>query len=193
MEQHWIPHFVDEKGRCLDVYSSLLTDDIIFINSPINQRVAGLINTCLLYITSKLGRNHPQLYINTRGGDLIAALSTLDVIEYYKRQNLVVETVGFGEIGIAPLILLMAGTEEKRILANNAQISLYMGLESLELVNMQGAQAKSKQSELLKAKVQQIISQYSKFNIEELRFRTENEAFISAEEALKFGLVDKIL
>ena len=135
--QYWIP-MVRRGSQYLDVYSSMLEDGIIFVNAPIDQRIAGLATSSLLHHAAR-GENTgcAKMYLNTKQGDIVSAMSIVDIIELYKRRNVEIQTLGFGEAGVAACLILASGTPRQRKVAAHCQLSLDLGLDHLDLPNPQ--------------------------------------------------------
>jgi ATP-dependent Clp endopeptidase proteolytic subunit ClpP len=191
--QFWIPS-VNHNGHHLDVYSSMLADGIIFVNARIDQRIAGLITSCLLQISSNIDVvQKPQIYLNTKLGDLVAAMSVVDIIEFYKNRDITIQTMGFGEIGIAGGLILTSGSKGFRKMATHSQLSLYLGVDNLEFGGVQSAEAKSIQAEKMRRISIELLSKYSGQDKDEFRIRTNREDYLDGRESKRLGLIDDII
>lgn len=190
--QYWIPT-VSQDGRFLDIYSAMLADGIIFVNAPINQRVAGLVASSLLHI-DRLARASKQakLYLNSKEGDLVAAMSIVDIMEHYKKK-VPLHTVGLGELGIAGSVILAAGSKGCRRAASHAKLSLYVGLSHFDFPNIQSAEMKSSQGEGIKQEMIAMLAHYSGQDPMFFRMRLNSEQYLTASEAIKFGLIDEAI
>lgn len=191
--QFWTPT-VNHHGQYLDVYSSMLADGIIFVNAPINQRIAGLVTSSLLHINSNTDTaKKPKIYLNTRKGDIVSALSIVDIIEFYKSKNIQIQTIGFGEVGIAAALILAAGTKGFRKLAKHAQVSLYLGLDSLDFEVIKSTQAQERQETKLRKKSNELFAQYTGQDISVFRNLTGAEKYLDAKEVKGIGLIDDFI
>lgn len=191
--EHWIPTIRNRKGQILDIYSSLMEKGKIFVNMPINQKTAGLINVCLDHIITEQDINRPEIFLSANNGDVISAMMIVDIIEFYKKNNIEIRTLAFGEIGIAASLVLASGTKGNRFIAPNCQLSLYLGLDGLEFCNINDTQAKYMQAEKIKNRCLELFVKFSNKNLEELRHQTDNEMYINAEEAIKMGIAEYII
>jgi ATP-dependent Clp protease protease subunit len=191
--QYWIPT-VQQGGQFLDVYSSMLTDGIIFINAPIDQRIAGLVTSCLLHISSNTGVvQHPKIYLNSKHGDIISSMSIVDIIEYYKKKDTRIQTMGFGEIGVAAGLILAAGTLGFRKVAAHSRLSLRLGIDNLEFGGIQSEQAKAREEGKMRQISLELFAKYSGQTIEVLRIYANKEGYLDATEAKDLKLVDEII
>jgi ATP-dependent Clp endopeptidase proteolytic subunit ClpP len=172
----------------------MLEDGIIFVNASIDQRIAGLIATSLLHLHAHGQRNAPaKVYINSKRGDIVSAMSVVDIIELYKRMQIKVETVGIGEVGAAGCLIVAAGTRNHRKVAAHCQLSLYLGLDNFDLPNIKSAEMQLKQSEKIKARFLEQLSVYTQQPLDFFRVRGNSEEYLSAEEAKRLGLVDELI
>ena len=191
--QFWTPT-VNHHGQYLDVYSSMLIDGIIFINAPIDQRIAGLVTSSLLHINSNSETPQtPKLYLNTRGGNIVSAMSIVDTIEFFKGKNIQIQTLAFGEIGIATALILAAGSKGIRKIAKHAQLSLYLGLESLDIEVIKSTQARERQDTSLRTKTNELFAFYSGQDISLFRGLTAAEKYLDADESKSLCLVDEFI
>jgi len=189
--QHWIPT-VTSNGRHLDIYSSMVSDGIVFVNAGINQRVAGLVVSALIHICKDSKQQEAKLYINAGGGDITSALSVVDMMEFFKSRAFTIHTMGLGEVGVGSALILAAGTKGCRKLAHNSQVSLYLGGNALEVNNALSSQAKVTQAERLRGLCIDMLARFSTEDVEGFRIRTNTETFLSAPEAQSLGLIDEL-
>jgi len=188
--QFWTPT-VSHHGQYLDVYSSMIADGIIFVNAPIDQRIAGLVTSTLLHISSNTdSAQKPKIYLNTRKGNITSAMSIVDIIEFFKNKNIPIQTVAFGEIGVAAALILAAGTKGMRKIARHAQASLYLGLESLDIEVIKSTEAQGRQESQLRRLTNELLAKYSGQDINIFRNLTGAEQYLEADKAKNIGLVD---
>lgn len=191
--QYWTPT-VRRDGQHLDVYSSMLEDGIIFINAPIDQRIAGLIASSLLHLNAHGQRNAPaKVYLNTKRGDIVSAMSVVDIMELYKCQQVEIETVGFGELGVAACLIVAAGSPKHRRIAAHCQMNLYIGLDNFDIPNLKSAEMQSRQGERIKTQFMEILAKYSGQPIDYFRARGNSEEYLNAREAKRLGLIDEVI
>jgi ATP-dependent Clp protease, protease subunit len=193
--QYWIPT-VGRQGQYLDIYSSMLAKGIIFVNAPIDQRIAGLIMSSLLYIYETADIVQPKLYLNTKNGDILAAMSVVDVMHLLtnnKKNIIQIQTVGFGEIGVASALILAAGSKGLRRASARSQLELFIGKEHLELGNISSADAKAREELNLRKSAVELFAKFTGKSIEEIRVYINSESFFDSQKAVDLGLVDGII
>lgn len=194
MDSDWWRPVVARDGHQLDIYSAMLADGIIFVNAPIDQRISGLIVSCLLQVDAHTdAAKRPKIYLNTKKGDIVSAMSVVDILERYKRKGLAIQTVGLGEIGVAAGLIVAAGSPGQRHLTANCQLSLYLGMDNLECTNLPSEEMKLRQGEKLKDQFIQLFAKYTKQDVELFRLHTNSEAFVDAETALQRGVCDALI
>ncbi len=187
-----VPMVVERTGigeRSYDIYSRLLKDRIIFIDGEINDLAADLIVAQLLFLESQDPERDISIYINSPGGSVTAGLAVYDTIQYIKPD---VQTIAMGQASSMGAVLLACGTPGKRMALPSARILIHQpwGGAQGQAIDI-GIQAK----EIVRLK--QLLIKYfavhtGKKEIE-IASDLERDNFMSAEEAVKYGLVDKIL
>lgn len=192
--QYWIPT-VAHNGQYLDIYSSMLAEGIIFVNTRIDQRISGLIVSCLLEINANSSTvKHPKIYLNTRLGDVLSAMTVVDIIEVYKKRNIQIQTVGFGEIGAASALILAAGSKGQRKVAPHCKLMLRFNADTYDLSALQSEQAKLAQFEKIKSAILEQLVKFSGKDIEVLRVYSNREEYFDAAQIIeKLGLADEMI
>lgn len=175
--------------RAYDIYSRLLKENIIFLGGPIDDDVANIIIAQLLFLQSEDSKKDIKIYINSPGGSVTAALAILDTMNHIKND---VSTVCVGLAASAAALLLSAGKKGKRFSLPNSEIMIHQP--------MGGAQGQASDIEItakqilkLKAKLNQIMAQNTGKNLAQIERDADRDYYMSAEEAKKYGLVDKVL
>ena len=187
-----VPMVVERTGigeRSYDIYSRLLKDRIIFIDGEINDITADLVVAQLLFLESQDPERDISIYINSPGGSVTAGLAVYDTIQYIKPD---VQTIAMGQASSMGAMLLACGTPGKRMALPSARILIHQpwGGAQGQAIDI-GIQAK----EIVRLK--QLLIKY--FAVHTGKKETviasdlERDNFMSAEEAVKYGLVDKIL
>jgi ATP-dependent Clp protease, protease subunit len=188
--QYWIPT-VSHNGQYLDVYSAMLADGIIFVNTRVDQRVAGLITSCLLHVQAKPDTGQqPKIYLNTKQGDLISAMTVVDIMEFYNGKGVHVQTAAFGEIGVASALILAAGAKGSRKVAAHSLLCLRLGTESLEFGAISSNQAKGTQEAKLRETAVRLLAKYSGQDPDDLLHYINREAYLESAEVIRLGLAD---
>lgn len=178
----------DNKEYAFDLYSRLLKDRIIFLTGEINDNLSSIIIAQLLYLDS-INHEDIYLYINSPGGSITSGMSIYDTINYIKSD---VNTIAIGLSASMAAFLLAGGTMGKRGALPNAEIMIHQPLGGIE---GQATDIKIAAERIiaLKRKINKILAAKTKKNIQKIEKDTERDNFMSAEEALKYGLIDKII
>jgi ATP-dependent Clp protease protease subunit len=187
-----IPYVIEktQQGeRAYDIYSRLLKDRIIILGTPINDQVANIIIAQLLFLEHEDPEKTIYLYINSPGGVVTSALAIYDTIQFIKAD---VSTIGLGMVASAASLLLAAGTKGKRMALPNTEILLHQVMGQAE-GQAADIEITAKQILKIKAKVNQILSKHTGQPLEKIEKDTDRDFYLTAEEALKYGLIDKII
>ena len=187
-----VPYVVEQTSRgerSYDIFSRLLNDRIIMLNEEVNSTTASLVVAQLLFLEGQDPNKDISLYINSPGGSVTDGMAIYDTMQYIKCD---VSTICMGMAASMGAFLLAAGTKGKRYALPNADIIIHQPSG--------GAQGQATEIEIVakhilrtKAKLNKILSENTGKPIEQIAIDTERDNFMSAEEALDYGLVDKIL
>lgn len=186
-----IPIIVDkeyEGERSYDIFSRLLKDRIIILSGEIDDNVANTVVAELLYLDSQ-NNNDIYLYINSPGGEITSGMAIYDTINYIKSD---VSTICIGLAASMGAFLLLSGTKGKRIALENSEIMIHQPLGG---VKGQATEIKIATERILKIKkkLNRIISEKTNQNIKKVEKDTERDYFLDSQEALKYGIIDKII
>jgi len=186
-----IPMVIEQTGRserAFDIYSLLLKQRIIFLNSAIDDHIASLIVAQLLYLEAEDPEKDISLYINSPGGVVTSGMAIFDTMNYIKPD---VSTICIGQAASMGALLLAAGTKGKRISLPNSRIMIHQPLG--------GAQGQASDIEIaaneilsLRKKLNHILKEATGQPLKKIETDTDRNYFLSAEEALKYGIIDKI-
>ena len=186
-----IPTVIEKNNsgeRCYDIYSRLLKDRIIILNGEIDDNTSNIIVAELLYLDS-INNEDISLYINSPGGSVTAGMAIYDTMNYIKSD---VSTICVGIAASMASILLSSGTKGKRYALPNSEVMIHQPLG--------GVQGKATEIKIaaerilkLKDKVNKLLSINTNQDIKKIESDTERDNFMNSEEALKYGLIDKIL
>jgi len=190
--QYLIPTVIEKTTygeRAYDIYSRLLKDRIIFLGSPIDDGVANTIIAQLLFLENQDKDKDIKLYVNSPGGSVTAGLAVYDTIQYIKPA---VSTICIGLAASMGAVLLSAGTKGKRLILPNAEVMIHQVMGGAE---GQAVDVKIRAEHILKIKdrLNKILAAHCDQSIEKIEKDTDRDYFMSAEDALKYGLVDKII
>jgi len=187
-----IPTVVEQSGkgeRAFDIYSRLLRDRVILLNSQINDDVAGVIVAQLLLLESENPNEDIALQINSPGGSISAGLAILDTMQYIQAP---VSTIGLGRCASMGALLLAAGEKGKRFILPNAEVMIHQPMGEAE---GQASDIEISANHIIKTKkrMNQMMADFSGKTYEQVCKDTDRNNHMSAEEAVAYGLVDEIM
>lgn len=175
--------------RAYDIYSRLLKDHIIFLSGVIDDDTANVVVAELLFLQSSDPKKDISLYINSPGGSVTSALAILDTINHIKND---VSTVCVGLAASAGALLLSAGKKGKRYSLPNSEIMIHQPLGGAQ-GQATDIEITAKQIIKMKAKLNEILAKNTGQKISQIEKDAERDFYMSAEEAKKYGLIDKVL
>lgn len=186
-----VPYVVENTGngeRSYDIYSRLLEDRIIFLTGEINDAVADTVIAQLIYLESKDPGKPVNMYINSPGGSVSAGLAIYDTMNYIRSD---VCTICIGMAASMGAFLLSSGAKGKRFALPNSEIMIHQPLGGAQ---GQASDVKIHAEHILKTrdKLNAILARNTGKTIEEIARDTDRDNFLSADEALSYGLIDKI-
>ena len=190
-----IPYVVEQTGRgerSYDIYSRLLNDRIIMLSDPIDDAVASVVVAQLLYLESQDPEKDIDLYINSPGGSITSGMAIYDTMQYIKCD---VSTICIGMAASMGAFLLSSGAKGKRFCLPNSEIMIHQPLICGGGLSGQCTDIKIHSDHLVKTrdKMNRILAANTGKTIEEIAADTERDNYLSAEEALEYGLVDKVI
>lgn len=189
-----IPYVVEQTSRgerSYDIYSRLLNDRIIMLSDEINDTTASLVVAQLLYLEGQDPEKDIDIYINSPGGSVTAGMAIYDTIQYIKCD---VSTICMGMAASMGAFLLSSGTKGKRLALPNSEIMIHQPLISGGLSG-QCTDIKIRSDHLVRTreKLNAILAENTGKPIEQIAIDTERDNFMSAQEALEYGLIDKVI
>lgn len=187
-----IPYVIEKTSRgerSYDIFSRLLEDRIIMLHDEVNDQTASLIVSQLLYLESVDPKKDINLYINSPGGSVSAGLAIYDTMNYIKPD---VSTICMGMAASMGAFLLSAGAKGKRFALPNAEIMIHQPLG--------GAKGQATEIEIAakhilrtKERLNSILAKNTGRSIDDIARDTDRDNYLTAEEALNYGLIDKII
>ncbi len=186
-----IPYIVEQTSRgerSYDIYSRLLEDRIIFLSGEIDDAVANTVVAQLIYLEAKDPSKDISLYINSPGGSVSAGLAIYDTMNYIKCD---VSTICIGMAASMGAFLLSSGAKGKRYALPNSEIMIHQPLGGAQ---GQASDIKIAAEHILRTreKLNQILAQNSGKSISQIETDTDRDNFLSAQQALEYGLIDKV-
>ena len=186
-----IPYIVEQTARgerSFDIYSRLLEDRIVFLSGEINDAVANTVVAQLIYLEAKDPSKDINLYINSPGGSVTAGFAIYDTMNYIKCD---VSTICIGMAASMGAFLLSSGARGKRFALANSEIMIHQPLGGAQ---GQASDIKIAAEHILKTKhkLNRILAANSGRPLEQIERDTDRDNYLSAEEALQYGLIDKV-
>lgn len=175
--------------RAYDIFSRLLKDRIVFLGDTVDDGVANTVIAQLLFLESQDKEKDIKLYINSPGGSVTAGMAIYDTIQYIKPD---VSTICVGLAGSMSAILLAAGTKGKRFALPNSEVLIHQVMGGAE---GQAIDIKIRAQRIIRIRdrLNEILSQHTGQPLAKIEKDTDRDYFMTAEEALKYGIVDKII
>ncbi|MGY9016607.1 MAG: ATP-dependent Clp protease proteolytic subunit [Alphaproteobacteria bacterium] len=187
-----VPIVIEQSGkgeRSFDIFSRLLRERIIFLTGPIEDNLASLICAQMLFLESEAPDEPINLYINSPGGVVSAGLAMYDTMQYIKSP---VSTVCLGQAASAASLILCAGASGTRYATPNSKIMIHQPSGGF---SGQATDIKIQAEEILKTKkrINEIYQKHLNISINEIDKAMERDRFFDPQEAMKFGLIDKVI
>jgi len=187
-----IPYVIEKSGReerAMDIYSRLLKDRIVFLGSGINDEVANSVVAQLLFLQSEDAKADVHLYVNSPGGSVTAGLAIYDTMQFISCD---VSTYCVGQCASMGAVLLAAGTSGKRKALPNSRILIHQPLAGME-GTAEDIMIHAKEFAKIKERLNQILIKHTGHPLEKIEKDTDRDRFMSAEEALEYGLIDHVI
>lgn len=191
-ESSLIPMVVEKEGggeRAYDIYSRLLKDRIIFLGDQVTDDVANLVIAELLFLEAQNPEQDIQLYINSPGGSVTAGLAIYDTMQYVKPD---VTTICVGQASSMGAVLLAAGAPGKRYSLPSSRIMIHQPMGGFR-GQATDIEIQAKEILFLKEKLTEILHNHTKKDKKTLKKDMERDFFMSADNAVKYGLIDSVV
>jgi ATP-dependent Clp protease protease subunit len=187
-----IPMVIEQSGRgerAYDIYSRLLKERVVFLVGPVTEITANLIVAQLLFLESDNPDKDIFFYINSPGGSVSAGLAIYDTMQFIKPD---VSTLCVGQAASMGALLLAAGDPGKRFCLPNSRVMIHQPMGGFQ-GQASDIEIHAKEILYLRERLNEILSKHSKQSIETIRRDTERDFFMGAQDAVKYGIVDKTL
>ena len=191
-KNYLVPTVIEETNRgerAFDIYSRLLNERVIFLGEEVNSHTANMIVAQLLHLAYENPDEDIKLYINSPGGSVYDGLAIYDTMNFIKPD---VQTIGLCLQASMGAFLLSAGAKGKRAILPNARVMIHQPSSGTR-GKITDQEIDLKEGLLLKEKLAQILAENSGQKLEKLKNDIERDYWMSAEEAVEYGLVDKII
>jgi len=187
-----IPMVIETSGRgerAYDIYSRLLKERVVFLIGPINDTVANLVVAQLLFLESENPDKEIYLYINSPGGSISAGMAIYDTMQFIKPD---VSTLCIGIAASMGAFLLQAGAKDKRFALPNSTVMIHQPLGGFQ-GQASDIAIHAKYILSLRERLYQLMAQHTGRGVEEIARDSERDNFLTSQEALDYGLIDKVL
>lgn len=183
-----IPTIIEKEGRIYDIYSKLLKSRIIFLSGKIDDECSNNIISELLYLDS-ISNDDISIYINSPGGSITSGMAIYDTMNFIKSD---VSTICIGMCASMASVILANGCKGKRYILENGEVMIHQPLGGVE---GQASEIKIVADRILylRNKLNKILSKLTNNPIKKIEKDTERDYYMSSSEALKYGIVDKII
>lgn len=187
-----VPMVIEQSGRgerAYDIYSRLLRERVVFLVGPVNDQSANLVIAQLLFLESENPDKDISLYINSPGGSVSAGLAIFDTMQFIKPD---VSTLCVGMAASMGAFLLAAGAKGKRFTLPNSRVMIHQPLGGVQ-GQASDIEIHAKEILALRDKLNAILAQQTGQSLETIARDTDRDNFMSAQDALQYGIVDKVL
>lgn len=188
----YIPMVIEQSGRgerSYDIYSRLLKERVIFLVGPVNDMTANVVVAQLLFLEAENPDKDISLYINSPGGSVTAGMSIYDTMQFVKPD---VSTLCIGQAASMGAFLLAAGAKGKRFSLPNSRVMIHQPSGGFQ-GQSSDIQIQAKEIMYLREKLNAILASHTGRSPEEIDRDTERDNFMSAEESVKYGMIDKVI
>jgi ATP-dependent Clp protease, protease subunit len=187
-----VPMVIEQSGRgerAYDIYSRLLKERVVFLVGPVNEVTANLIVAQLLFLESDNPDKDISFYINSPGGSVSAGLAIYDTMQFVKPD---VSTLCVGQAASMGALLLAAGSKAKRYCLPNSRVMIHQPMGGFQ-GQASDVEIHAKEILFLKGRLNEIMAKHTGQKMETIEKDTDRDNFLSATQAVSYGIVDKVL
>lgn len=188
----YIPMVIEQSGRgerAYDIYSRLLKERVVFMVGPVNEMTANVVVAQMLFLESENPDKDIFVYINSPGGSVTAGMAIYDTMQFIKPD---VSTLCIGQAASMGALLLAAGAKGKRFCLPNSRVMIHQPLGGFQ-GQASDIEIHAKEILYLRQRLNEIMAQHTGQPIDIIDKDTDRDNFMSAEQSVKYGLVDKVL
>ncbi|MFA5242613.1 MAG: ATP-dependent Clp endopeptidase proteolytic subunit ClpP [Sulfuricella sp.] len=188
----YIPMVIEQSGRgerAYDIYSRLLKERVVFLVGPVNEMSANLVVAQLLFLESENPDKDIYLYINSPGGSVTAGMAIYDTMQFIKPD---VSTLCIGQAASMGALLLTAGAPGKRYSLPSSRMMIHQPLGGFQ-GQASDIEIHAREILYLRQKLNEILAKHTGQTVKAIEKDTDRDNFMSAEQSVKYGLVDKVL
>ena len=190
---YMVPNVVEQTSRgerSYDLYSRLLKENIIFLQTPVDDTVASLISAQLIFLESENPDKDINIYINSPGGDITALFAIYDTMQFIKNE---IATICLGQAASAAAVLLAAGTKGKRLALPHARVLLHQPSGQVGYGQVTDLELAAAEIQRMREILDGILSEHTGQPIEKINVDTDRDFVMEAQEALEYGVIDQVI
>lgn len=187
-----VPMVIEKSNmgeRAYDIYSRLLKERIIFLGEPIDDAVVNTVIAQLLFLDAENSKEDIKIYINSPGGSVTSAMALYDTIQHVKAD---VSTICIGQAASAAAVLLACGAKGKRFSLPNSRVLIHQVMGGAE-GQQKDVEIQAQEMKRIKNQVNAILAKHTGQPVAKIEKDTDRDYFMTAEEAKKYGIIDKII
>ena len=190
---YMVPNVVEQTSRgerAYDLYSRLLKENIIFLQTPVDDTVASLISAQLIFLESENPDKDINIYINSPGGDITALFAIYDTMQFIKND---IATICLGQAASAAAVLLAAGTKGKRLALPHARVLLHQPSGQVGYGQVTDLELAAAEIQRMREILDAILSEHTGQPIEKIHVDTDRDFVMEVQEALEYGIIDQVI
>ncbi len=187
-----VPMVIEKSNmgeRAYDIYSRLLKERIIFLGEPIDDAVVNTVIAQLLFLDAENSKEDIKIYINSPGGSVTSAMALYDTIQHVKAD---VSTICIGQAASAAAVLLACGAKGKRFSLPNSRVLIHQVMGGAE-GQQKDVEIQAQEMKRIKNQINTILAKHTGQAVNKIEKDTDRDYFMTADEAKKYGIVDKII
>ena len=188
-----VPHVVETTSRgerAYDLYSRLLKDNIIFLQTPIDDQIASLLCAQLVHLESENPEKDINIYINSPGGDITALFAIYDTMQFIRND---IATICLGQAASAAAVLLAAGTKGKRLALPHSRILLHQPYGQVGYGQVTDLELAANEILRMRDLLEKILADHTGQPLEKIHTDTDRDFVLEAGDALEYGIIDQVL
>ena len=192
-QNYLVPNVIEQTSRgerASDLYSRMLKDNIIFLQTPVDDQIASLICAQLIHLESENPDKDISIYINSPGGDITALFAIYDTMQFIKND---IATICLGQAASAAAVLLAAGTKGKRLALPHARVLLHQPSGQVGYGQVTDLELAAKEIQRMREILDGILAKHTGQPIERINADTDRDFVMEANEALEYGIIDTVI
>ena len=192
-QNYLVPNVVETTSRgerAYDLYSRLLKDNIIFLQTPIDDQIASLLCAQLVHLESENPEKDINIYINSPGGDITALFAIYDTMQFIRND---IATICLGQAASAAAVLLAAGTKGKRLALPHSRVLLHQPYGQVGYGQVTDLELAAKEILRMRELLEQILAAHTGQPIEKVHTDTDRDFVLEAQDALEYGIIDTVI